>query len=111
MPNSLQSSWVNFEVNRVSQSLMIFVGRPYLVNTCLAYSAAVSSPEISSTHGMKIVAFEQSWSVTVSMESYPCDTGSLVMKSTATVSKGVASGLAQMGSSAALVGRLLTLCR
>jgi hypothetical protein len=60
---------------------------------------------------MKIVALEQSWSVTVSMESYPCDMGSLVMKSTATVSKGVASGLAQMGSSAALVGRLLTLCR
>src|SRR5580698_4633105 len=109
MPNSLQSSRVNFEANRGSRSLMILVGRPHLANTCLAYSAAVSSPEISSTHGMKIVAFEQSWSVTVSMELYPCDTGSLVMKSTATVSKGVASGLAQMGSSIALVGRLLTL--
>src|SRR5580698_7318372 len=101
MPNSLQSSRVNFEANRGSQLLMIFVGRPYLANTCLAYRAAVSSPEISSTHGMKTVAFEQSWSMTVSMESYPCDTGSLVMKSTATVSKGVASGLAQMGSSIA----------
>jgi hypothetical protein len=89
---------------------MIFVGRPYLANTCLAYRVAVSSPDISSTHGMKIVALEQSWSVTVSMESYPCDTGSLVIKSIATVSKGVASGFAQMGSSAALVGRLLTLC-
>jgi hypothetical protein len=61
-------------------------------------------------HGIKIVAFEQSWSMTVSMESYPCNTGSLVIKSTATVLKGVALGLAQMGSSAALVGRLLTLC-
>jgi hypothetical protein len=101
---------VNFEANHRSRSLMILVGRPYLANTCLVYSAAVSSPEISSMHGMKIVAFEQSWSVTVSMESYPCDTGSLVMKSTATVSKGVASGLAQMGSSAALVGQLLNLC-
>jgi hypothetical protein len=111
MPNSLQSSRVNFEANHGSQSLMIFVGRPYLANTCLVYRAAVSSPEISSTHGMKIVAFEQSWSVTVSMELYPCDMGSLVMKSTATVSKGIASGLAQMGSSAAFVGRLLTLCR
>jgi hypothetical protein len=89
---------------------MIFVGRPYLANTCLAYRAAVSSPEISSTHGMKIVAFEQLWSVTVSIESYPCDTGSLVMKSMATVSKGIASGLAQMGLSTALVGQLLTLC-
>jgi hypothetical protein len=101
---------VNFEANRRSRSLMIFVGRPYLANTCLAYKAAVSSPDISSTHGMKMVAFEQSWSVTVSMESYPCDTGSLVMKLAATVSKGVASGLAQMGSSATLVGQLLTLC-
>jgi hypothetical protein len=103
MPNSLQSSRVNFEANRGSRSLMIFMGRPYLVNTCLAYRAAVSSPDISSTHGMKMVAFEQSWFVTVSMESYPCDTGSLVMKSTATVSKGVASGLAQIGSNVALV--------
>src|SRR5580693_2031753 len=111
IPNVLQSSRVNFDVNRGSQLLMIFVGRPYLANTCLAYRAAVSSPDISSTHGMKMVAFEQSWSVTVSMESYPCNTGNLVMKSTATVSKGVASGLAQMGSNVALVGRLLTLCR
>jgi hypothetical protein len=100
---------VNFEVNRGSRSLVIFVGRPYLANTCLAYKAAVSSPDISSTHGMKMVAFEQLWSVTVSMELYPCDTGSLVMKSTATVSKGVASGLAQMGSSAALVGSVVNL--
>src|SRR5580692_8304001 len=111
MPNSLQTSLVNFEANRRSRSLMIFVGRLYLANTCLAYRAAVSSLDISSMHGMKMVAFEQLWSVTVSMESYPCDTGSLVMKSTATVSKGVASGLAHMGSNGALVGRLLTLWR
>src|SRR5580693_7558631 len=104
MPSNLQSSWVNFEVNRRSRSLMIFVGRPYLANTCLAYRAAVSSPDISSMQGMKMVAFEQSWSVTMSMESYPCDTGSFVMKSTATVLNGVASGLAHMGSNGALVG-------
>jgi hypothetical protein len=79
MPNRLHSSRVNFDANRRSRLLMIFVGRPYLANTCLAYRAAVSSPDISSTQGMKIVAFEQSWSVTVSMESYPCDTGNLVM--------------------------------
>jgi hypothetical protein len=102
---------VNFEAKRGSQSLMTFVGRPYLANTCLAYRAAVSSPDISSTQGMKIVAFEQSWSVTVSMESYPCDTGSLVMKSRAIVSNGIAYGLAHMGSNGALVGRLLTLWR
>jgi hypothetical protein len=60
---------------------------------------------------MKIVALEQSWLVTVRMESYPCDTGNLVMKLIATVSKGVASGLAHMGSIGALVGQLLTLWR
>src|SRR5580693_9098732 len=104
IPNVLQSSRVNFNANHGSRSLMIFVGRPYLANTCFAYKAAVSSPDISSTQGMKIVAFEQSWSVSVSMESYPWDTGNLVIKSTATVSKGIASGLAHIGSKGALVG-------
>jgi hypothetical protein len=46
---------------------------------------------------MKIVALEQSWSVTVSIESYPWDTGSFVMKSIATVSNGIASGFANIG--------------
>jgi hypothetical protein len=54
-----------------------------------------------------MVAFEQLWSVTVSIESYSCDTGNLVMKSMATVLKGVASGLAQIGSNDALVGLVL----
>jgi hypothetical protein len=58
---------------------------------------------------MKMAALEQSWSITVSIESYPCDTGNLVMKSMVTVSKGVASGLAHMGSNGALVGWLLVL--
>jgi hypothetical protein len=53
---------------------------------------------------MKMAALEQSWSVTMSIELYPCDTGNLVMKSMATVSKGVASGLAHIGSDGALVG-------
>jgi hypothetical protein len=100
---------VNFDANRGSQLLMIFVGRPYLANTCLVYRAAVSSLDISSTHGMKMVAFEQSWSVTVRMELYPWDTGSLVIKSTATVLNGVASGFAQMGSNGALVGWFVNL--
>ena len=97
IPRTLHNSLVNFDVNRGSLSLMIFEGSPKRVKTCLAYSMAVSSPDISSTQGMKIVAFEQSWSVTVSIESYPWDTGSFVMKSIATVSNGIASGLANMG--------------
>ena len=90
---------------------MIFEGSPKQVKTCLAYKMAVSLPEISSTHGMKTVAFEQSWSVTVSIESYPCDIGSFVIKSIAMVSKGMASSFANMGWRGAWVGRVLTLLR
>ena len=97
IPSVLHSSLVNFDANQGSLSLIIFEGSPKRVKTCLAYNVAVSSPEISSTHGMKMVALEQSWSVIVSIESYPWDTGSFVMKSIATVSKGMASGLANIG--------------
>jgi hypothetical protein len=48
---------------------------------------------MSSLHGMKIAAFVQPWLVMVSIELYPCETGNLTMKSSATVSKGVASNL------------------
>jgi hypothetical protein len=37
------------------------------------YSAAVSSAVMSSLHGMKIAAFVHPWSVTVRIESNPCD--------------------------------------
>jgi hypothetical protein len=46
----------------------------------------------------------------VRMESYPWDLGNFVIKSRAMVSNGIASGLENMGWSAALIGRLLTLC-
>ena len=65
---------------------------------------------IASLHGIKITALEQSWSVTVSIESYPCDLGSLVMKSIATTSNGVASGFRDMGYSAAFHAFGLLLC-
>ena len=61
-------------------------------------------------HGINIDAFVQSWSVIVRMESYPWDLGNFVIKSRAMVSNGIASGLENMGWSAALIGRLLTLC-
>ena len=111
IPRTLHNSLVNFDANRGSLSLMIFEGSPKRAKTCLAYSMAVSSPDISSTQGMKIVALEQSWSVTVSIESYPWDTGSFVMKSIATVSNGIASGFANIGWRGARVGRVLTLLR
>ena len=111
IPRTLHSSLVNFDANRGSLSLMILEGSPKRVKTCLAYKMAVSSPDISSTQGMNTVALEQSWSVIVSIESYPCDMGSFVMKSSATVSKGIASGFANMGWREARVGHVLTLLR
>jgi hypothetical protein len=59
---------------------------------------------------MKIAAFVQPWLVIVSIESNPCEIGNLTMKSSATVSKGVASALGYIGCRGALVGRVLTLC-
>jgi hypothetical protein len=60
-------------------------------------------------HDMNIAALVQPWSVIVRMESKPCETGSLTMKSSATVSKGIASDLGYMGCKDTLVGQVLTL--
>ena len=67
-------------------------GSPNREKTCFTYKAAVPSADISSLHGMNIDALVQSWSVTVRMESYPSDCGNFVMKSSAMVAKGSASG-------------------
>ena len=60
---------------------------------CLVYKAAVSSALISFLQGMKCDILVQSWSVMVSMESKPCDSGSFVMKSNAIVLNGSASSV------------------
>ena len=109
IPRIRQSSRENFEANHRSRSLMILRGRPNRAKTCAAYRAAVCSLEISSRHGMNIDALEQSWSVTVRIESHPLHSGSFVMKSMATTSNGVASSLVNIGCSGARVGRLFTL--
>ena len=67
------------------------------MKTCARYNPATSSAEIVSLQGMKIAAFEQSWSVMVSMESYPFEGGNLTMKSIATVLKGNAHRMGNMG--------------
>ena len=67
-------------------------GNPNREKTCFTYRAAVPSAVISSLHGMNIDTLVQSWSVTVRMESYPSDCGNFVMKSSAMVMKGSASG-------------------
>src|ERR1700761_8655339 len=93
IPKISHNSWVNRDAKRGSLSLIILDGSPYEGKVCLAYSAAVSSALISSVQGINCAILVQSWSVIGRMESYPCETGSLVMKSSAIVSKGRASGL------------------
>ncbi len=53
---------------------------------------------IVSLHGMNMDPFEQLWSVIVSIESYPLDGGSLVMKSSTMHLNGCASGFVVMGN-------------
>jgi hypothetical protein len=48
--------------------------------------------------------------MTVRIELYPYEIGSLVIKSSAMVLNGIASGFGYMGLRGAFVGRLLTLC-
>src|ERR1700744_1051869 len=111
IPRILQSSFMNFDVNCGSLSLMNREGNLNRENTCFTYSLAISSAMAVSLQGIKTTAFVQSWSVTVNIESHPSDLGSLVMRSMVTTSKGVASGLAYMGCNGALVGRVLTFIR
>jgi len=109
VPVLLHNPWMNFDVNFGSLSLMNFSGNPNHGNTCCMISPAVSSTVMASLHGINKVALLQSWSVTVSIESYPCDMSNLVIKSRATVSNGIASGLGYIGCRGTLVGYVLIL--
>src|SRR6266571_1743144 len=111
IPISLHSPLMNRDTNFGSQSLINHCGSSNCGNTCCMINPAVSSAVMASLHSINKAALLQSWSVTVSIESYPCDTGNLVMKSRATVSNGIASGLGYMGCRGALVGHVLILCR
>src|SRR6266702_910649 len=111
VPMLLHSPCINLDANLGSLSLMNLLGSPNLGNMCWTISPTVSSAVIASLHGMNITTLLQLWSITVSIKSYPCDTGSLVMKLRATVSKGIASGQGNMGCSGALVGHVFILFR
>ncbi len=109
IPVALHSPLTNLEANFGSLSLMNFSGNPNRGKMCWTISPAVSSAVMLSLQGMNTAAFVQLWSVTVSIESYPCEGGSFVIKSSVIVSKGIASGLGNIGDNAALVGRILIL--
>ncbi len=109
VPVPLHSPLMNLEANFGSLSLMNFSGSPNRGNRCWMISPAVSSAVILSLHGMNTAAFVQSWLVMVSIESYPCEGGSLVMKSNATVLNGIASRVGNIGERGAMVGCVLIL--
>ncbi len=111
IPVTLHNPLINLEANFGSLSLMNFSGSPNRGKMCWIMSPAVSSAIILSLQGMNTAAFVQLWSVTVSIESYPCEIGSLVMKSSAMVLNGIASCVGNMGDSDTFVGLVLTLCR
>ena len=109
IPNMRHTSLVKFDANQGSRSLMILLGSPKRLNTWVTKTAAVSSDEMASLHGINSAALVQSWSVTVRMESYPWDGGNFVMKSTAITSNGAASSFGKIGCNGALVGLVFTL--
>src|SRR6266571_7982751 len=109
VPVPLHSSLMNLDANFGSRSLMNLNGSPNRGKRCWTINPTVSSAVILSLHGINTAALVQSWSVMVSIESYPCKTGSLVIKSRVTVSNGIASRVGNIGDSGALVGRVLIL--
>src|SRR6266702_2523246 len=102
---------MNCNANFGSLSLINFSGSLNCGNMCWTISPAVSSAIMLSLHRMNTAALVQLWSMTVSMESYPCETGNLVIKSRATVLKGIASAsrVGNMGCNGTLVGHVLIL--
>src|SRR6266571_2255147 len=110
IPVPLHSPQINLDANLGSLSLINRWGSPNHGKTYYMINPAVSSAIIASLHGMNMATLLQSWSVTVSMESYPCDIGSLVMKSSMTVSNGIALGFGYIGCRGTQVGRVLILC-
>src|SRR6266702_2290369 len=110
VPVLLHSPRTNLDVNFGSLLLINHWGSPNRRNTCCTISPAVSLAIIASLQGMNRATLLQLWSIIVSIESYPCDGSNLVIKSSTTVSNGIASGWGNMGCSGALVGLVLILC-
>src|SRR6266702_2630982 len=110
IPVPLHKPWINLDANLGSLSLMNFQGSPKRRKMCCTISPTISSAVAASLHGINSATLLQSWLVTVSIKSYPCDFGSLVIKSKVTVSNGIALGWGNMGCSGTLVGHMLILC-
>src|SRR6266702_8938064 len=99
IPRTWQRFRMKIDMNCDPLSVISLLGIPQWGYACCRYSFATPSLVIDSLHGMNSAAFVQSWSVIVSIESYPFDGGSFVMKSMVTTSNGCASGSVVMGYS------------
>ena len=86
---SLNSACQNNEVNRVSRSLIIFVGTPYLQIIWSKINLAESAADTSTVVGISVNSL-LNLSTTVKMQSYAREvTGRNVAKSMAICSKGL----------------------
>ena len=95
------SSFINFDMNLGSLSLIIFEGSPNRGKICRRNSSATPSAVMVSLHGITISILVQSWSVIVRMESNPADSGSFTIKSMAMVWNGSAPAAGVMGNKGA----------
>ena len=95
------SSFINFDMNLGSLSLIIFEGSPNQGKICRRNSSATPSAVIVSLQGIVISIFVQSWSVMVRMELNPANSGSFTIKSMAIVWNGSASVNGVMGDKGA----------
>ena len=85
IPIRQHSSFMNFDTNLGSLSLIIFEGSPNLGKICRKNSSATPSAVMVSLQGIAISIFVQSWSVIVRIESNPADPSSFTIKSMAMV--------------------------
>ena len=109
IPIKRHSSFMNFDTNLGSLSLMILDGSPNLGKICRKNSSATPSAVIVSLQGIAISIFVQSWSVMVRMESYPTDSGSFTIKSIDIVWNGKAPSVGVIGFKGAFWGWVFVL--
>ena len=95
------SSFMNFNMNLGSLSLIIFEGSLNRGKICCRNSSATPSVVMVSLQGIVISIFVQSWSMMVRMELNPANSGNFMIKSMAIVWKGSASVNGVMGDKAA----------
>src|SRR5579864_2198006 len=108
-PSCLHNSLKKVEVNRMSLSVITFLGIPTKGKTRSLKSVATPGASMVSLQGSKMTALVQSWSVMVRMESYPFEMGSLTIKSIEIVWNGCALGAGAIGCKGGRLGWVLLL--